>query len=155
VGAVLKSLIAYIDMSCFVHGTEDPEKVIKALQTAVPSEHSDKIVLGRSKLKGDYGNPIIFLKTKIEDETVAESVLRHISSQLSTPDKQNLLRELRLHLEKGSLYMRFDKQAAFRGDLRLCTGDPIHMRIRFRKNKDEDVAKILADFGLLPMWNMS
>jgi len=147
---LLKSSIAYIDISCFVHATEDLEKVMKAMKNAVPTDYAESISFVKSNLKGEYGNPIILFKSRIEDKTIAESVLRHVSSQLSTLDKEKLLQDLDLHLEKGNLYIRLDKQAALRGDLRLWTGDPLHLRIRFRKSKNEELMEILKDFGLLP-----
>ena len=101
-------------------------------------------------MKGNYGNPIILFKTRIEEETIAESVLKYISSQLSALDKEKLMQELSLHLEEGNLYIRLDKQAALRGDLRLCREDPIHLRVRFRKRKNEEIIKICRDIGLLP-----
>ncbi len=151
VGIILpKSSIAYIDVSFFVHATEDLEKVTRAVQNAVSTDFAEKITFKKSKLKGDRGNPIIFFKTRIEMEEIAEPLLEYISSRLSALDKEKLLRELSLHLEKGSLYMRLDKQAAFKGDLRLYAGDPIHLRIRFRKRREEEIVKICRELGLLP-----
>jgi len=145
-----RSPIAYIDVSFFAHATEDPEKVLKAGQNVVSKEFSEKIIFKKMMLKGDHGNPIIFFKARTEEETIVESVLRYISSKLSAPDKESLSQDLGLHLEKGSLYVRFDKQGAFKGDLRLSAADPIHMRIRFRKRKNEEITKICRDLGLLP-----
>jgi len=145
-----RSSIAYIDVSCFVHATEDSEKVMRAVQNVVSSDFVERITFKRSKLKGDHGNPIIFFKSRIEEEEIAESILKHVSTRLSTLEKEKLLRELSLHLEKGSLYIRLDKQAAFKGDLRLYAGDPIHIRIRLRNRKTEEIIKICSDLGLLP-----
>ncbi|MFQ6095452.1 MAG: RNA-binding domain-containing protein [Candidatus Bathyarchaeia archaeon] len=145
-----RSPIAYIDMSFFVHATEDPEKVIKAAQNVVSAVSAEKISFKKSKLKGEYGNPIIYFRTRIREETVVNSILKQISSKLPSPDKERLLRELSLRLEKGSLYIRFDKQAAFKGNLRFCVEDPIHMRIKFRRSKTNEVIKACREIGLLP-----
>ena len=58
------------------------------------------------------------------------------------------MREANLHLEKGSLYLRFDKQAAFRGEFKLGVSDPIRVRLRLKKHKLEDVVQSLKEFGL-------
>ena len=145
-----KSPIAYIDLSFFAHATEDPDKVMKAVQNVVSTDIAEKISFKKSKLKGDHGNLIIFYKTRIDEEKITEPLLHQISSQLSAQDKQMLLEELDRHIEKGSLYMRLDKQSAFKGNLGLCLADPIHIRIRFKKGKNEDIIKICTDAKLLP-----
>lgn len=143
-----KSLITYIDMSFFVHATEDSERVMKAVQNVVSADFVENILFKKSTLKGDYGNPILFFKARIEEKENTEPVLKRIFSRLSALDKERLLRNLSLHLEKGNLYIRLGKQAAFRGDLALCTEDPIHLRFRFRERKKEEIIKICKDFGL-------
>lgn len=145
-----KSPVAYVDISLLAHATEDSEKVMSALQNVVSTECAEKIVVKESKLKGEYGNPIVLFKTRIDEEETVESILRYISSHLSILDKEQLLQELGLHVEDGSLYIRLDKQAAFKGDLRLCREDPVHLRIRFRKKQNEDVINICRSLGLLP-----
>lgn len=145
-----KSPIAYLDMSVFAHATEDVSKVTKAAQNVIPAENSGKVVFESSRLKGDRGNPIVYLKTRIEEGQIAESVIEHVSLRLRVVDKEKLLRDLDLHMEKGSLYIRLDKQTAFKGDLRLGAEDPIHLRIRFRKRNKEEIIKICQDRGLLP-----
>jgi len=145
-----KSPIAYIEVSFFAHATEDPEKVVKAAQNVISTGLVEKIIFKKTSLKGDHGNLIMFFKARTEEESIAESVVNHISLRLSALDKEVLLRDLGLHLEKGSLYIRLDKQAAFKGNLRLSTGDPIHLRIRFKKRKKEDIAKICGELGLVP-----
>lgn len=145
-----RSPVAYIDVSFFVHATEDPEKVLKAAQNMVSTISAENICFRKSKLKGEYGNPIIYFKTRIREEKVLNSILRYISSELPLPDKEELSRDLTRHLERGSLYMRFDKQVAFKGNLRFCKEDPIHVRIRFRKSKIGEVTKACRKIGLLP-----
>jgi RNA binding exosome subunit len=53
-------------------------------------------------------------------------------------------------VEKGSLYLRFDKQAAFQGTFKLGVADPIRVRLRFNKNQLEDVVQICKEIGMLP-----
>ena len=74
----------------------------------------------------------------------------NLALNLGVLDKETLLREINLHVEKGSLYIRLDKQAAFQGEFKLGTADPIRIRIRFRKTKIEDVIKTCQELGILP-----
>ena len=145
-----RSPIAYIDVSFFVHATEDPQKVLEAAKNVVSAVSAESMSFKKSKLKGEYGNPIIYFKTRIREGKVLDSILRYISSQLPSPDKERLSRDLTRHLERGNLYIRFDKQAAFKGSLRLCREDPIHMRIRFRRSKIDDIINACRKIGLLP-----
>ena len=146
----MKSKISYINLGFFAHATEDQNKVLKAVKNILPPRYADKVSFSKKSLKGDYGNPIIFFKTQIKDPEIAESFLSNISSNLPAIDKEELLRHLDLHLSKGSLYIRLDKQEAFRGKFRLCRADPIRIQIRFKTSKIEEIRKICETFGLLP-----
>lgn len=148
-----KSQIAYIEISLFAHATEDIEKVMKAAYSIISDGLAPKITFNRSTARGDHGNPIVLLKTKVEDSEMVQTILEHISSQLSNLDKEKLLRDLDLHAENGNLFIRFDKQSACKGYMRLSSGDPIHVRVRFRNKKREEVVEICKDIGLLPRPN--
>jgi RNA binding exosome subunit len=145
-----RSLVAYIDISFFAHATEDPEKVTKAVENVVSAVPAQGIVFKRSKLKGEYTNPIIYFKARVTKGAVADSILKNVADKLPESEKEKLLRELSLRLERGSLYIRFDKQAAFKGKLMIGREDPIHVRIRFRGRKTNEVARVCKEIGLLP-----
>lgn len=137
-------------MSFFAHATEDQNKVLRAVRNILPSEYVDKVSFSKSNLKGEYGNPIIFFKTQIREPKIAESLLANISSNLPAIDKEDLLRHLNLHLNGGSLYIRLDKQEAFKGKLRLCRADPIRIHIKFKASKFEEIRELCQVIGLLP-----
>jgi len=141
--------IAYIDIRFFIHATEDLDKVVEAVQRVLPSEYIDDIVFKRDNLLGHYGNPITLFETKIKKRETIRAFVEHLSSSLDKLDKETLRREINLHMEKGNLYVRLDKQAAFQGELKLCTADPIRVRIRFRKTKTEDIVKLCRELGML------
>jgi len=142
--------IAYVDIRFFAHATEDMDKVVEAVHQVLPSDRIEGIVFDKSNLQGHYGNPITLFEAKIKDKETIRALVENLSSHLSELDKETLSREINLHVEKGSLYIRLDKQAAFQGKLKLCTSDPIHIRIRFRKTKIEDIVKICQEIGMLP-----
>ena len=142
--------IAYVDIRFFVHATEDLNKVVEAVCRLLPPDHVDEIVFKRSSLKGHYGNPITLFETRVKKREIVKAVVETLSSGLGELDKEALLREIGSHMEKGSLYIRLDKQAALQGEFKLCSADPVRMRIRFRKKKLEDVIKAGRELGMLP-----
>jgi RNA binding exosome subunit len=142
--------IAYVDVSFFAHATEDEAKAIEATRILLPTSQLENIVFNRSNLRGHHGNPITLFETKIKEKDIVKAVAENLSSNLGALDKETLLREINLHVEKGSLYLRFDKQAAFQGTFKLGVADPIRVRLRFNKNQLEDVVQICKEIGMLP-----
>jgi len=145
-----RSSIAFIDVSLFAHATEDEDKVMRAVQNLFPLKYLDSITFRRQNLHGHHKNPIVLFETRIKDKEIIQTFVENLSSSLSVVDKENLLEEISQYVEKGSLYLRLDKQAAFQGNFKLCTADPIRMRIRFRKSKLEDVVRVCRELGILP-----
>ena len=141
--------IAYVDIRFFAHATEDLDKVVKAVQNILPSDHVEDITFNRSKLEGHYGNPITIFETRIKDKEMIRALVENLSANLSSLDKEELDREIRRCVEKGNLYIRLDKQAAFQGKIKLVTSDPIRIRIRFRKSKIEDIIEVCREIGML------
>lgn len=144
------SSIALIDVSLFAHATEDEDKVMRAVQNLFPLKYLDGITFRRQNLHGHHKNPIVLFETRIKDKEIIQTFVENLSSNLSVVDKENLLEEISRYVEKGSLYLRLDKQAAFQGNFKLCTADPIRVRIRFRKSKLEDVVQVCRKLGILP-----
>jgi RNA binding exosome subunit len=141
--------IAYVDIRFCAHATEDPDKVMKAVYNIFPSDKTEEITFNKSSLEGHYGNPITFFETRIKDKETVRALVENLSANLGSLDKEELSRELNRCVEKGSLYLRLDKQAALQGKIKLVTSDPIRIRIRFRKNKLEDVTEICREIGML------
>jgi len=142
--------IAYIDISFFAHATEAENRVVEAAKRVLPVSQAENIVFERSNLRGHHGNPIALFEAKIKDRAIVKSVVENLSSNLSELDKDALQREIGLHVEKGNLYLRLDKQAAFQGEFKLSAADPIRVRIRFKRNRLEDVVQICREIGMLP-----
>jgi len=142
--------IAYVDISFFAHATEDENKVIEAVRHLLPAAQVENIVFNKSSLRGHHGNPITLFEAKLEEKETVKAVVGNLSSGLNPLDKESLLREVELHVEKGNLYLRFDKQAAFQGQFKLGVSDPIRVRLRFKKNRLEDIVQICRGIGMLP-----
>ncbi len=147
--ALSQTLISYLDIRFFVHATEDSDKVFEAVHHLFPPDYVDDIVFKKSNLKGHYGNPIIIFETRIKEKEIIEDMVSSLSSGLSELDKEMLLREIDLHVKKGSLYIRLDKQAAFQGKFKLCSADPIRVHMRFKKRTLEDIIKTCRELGIL------
>ena len=148
--AVLPQIpVAYIDIRFFVHATENLDKVVEAVRRLLPSDYRDDVLFKKDSLRGHYGNPITLFETRIKGKEIIKAFVENLSSRLDNLDKETLRREIDLHVEKGSLYVRLDKQAALQGELKLCTADPIRVRLRFRKTKIEDTVKICRELGIL------
>lgn len=141
--------IAYVDVRFCAHATEDLDKVMEAVQNILPNEYVEEIVFNRNSLEGHYGNPIIFFETRIKDKKTIKALVEQLAANLSVLDKNELDRIIHLCIEKGSLYIRLDKQAAFKGKTKLVTSDPIRIRIRFRKSKTEDVIAVCKEIGMI------
>ncbi|MDX1813829.1 MAG: RNA-binding domain-containing protein [Candidatus Bathyarchaeia archaeon] len=141
--------VAYVDVRFCAHATEDLNKVMDAVQNILPSEYLEDITFNKSILEGHYGNPITFFETRIKDKKTIKALIEQLAANLSILDKEELKRIMCHCIEKGSLYIRLDKQAAFKGKTKLVTSDPIRIRIRFRKSKTEDVIVVCKEIGMI------
>ena len=145
-----KTPVGYVDIRVFAHATEDLEKVLTAVRNTLPDEANETTVFQKATLTGHHGNPITIFQTKITDKQALPLVLNKIASGLNALDKETLNTELKLHLERHNLYLRFDKQSAYIGELNFSSNDPIHFKIHFKNKTPEEITTICRDAGLLP-----
>ncbi len=142
--------IAYVDISLFAHATEDEGKVLDAVRHLLPSPQVEEVIFKKSNLRGHHGNPIVLFESKIKDKGIVKAVVENLAWNLSVLDKETLLNEIELHMEKGNLYIRLDKQAAFEGEFKLTTADSVRNRLRFKKNRLKDIVEVCREIGMLP-----
>ena len=142
-------MISYVEIRAFAHATEDVDKVVQAVKNLLPQQASEELVFKKTSLKGHHGNPIVLVETKIQGKTMIKAFVERLSSGLSTLDREFLSRNFEQHVRKGSLYLRFDKQSAFMGELRFGSADPLHLRVGFKTGKKEEMMKILRELGVL------
>lgn len=145
-----KPSIAYIDIRVFAHATEDPTKVQTAVQNLLPAELAQTLVFEKTNCTGHHGNPIILFTSKLTDKKLLPSSIEKFSKDLSALDKEELNRNIKLHLDKGNLYLRFDKQSAFLGALKFSQNDPIHIKIHFKNKTAQEIMELSKKTGLLP-----
>lgn len=139
-----------MDIRVFAHATEDPQKVQCAVKNLMPDELAQTILFETTNLTGHHGNPITLFTAKLEDKKLLPKMLEKIGAGLSSLDKEQLCTDLKLHLEKGNLYLRFDKQSAFMGAFKFTQNDPIHVKIHFKNKTSEQIAELCKSSGLLP-----
>ena len=129
----IKFPILSVEVSFFVHATEDPEKCMKAVREAIPSLYEQNIIFTKDVLQGHYDNPILVMKTVIREEPVIRAFIENLSNKLGSDDRKKLLSELEDCIsDKRMLYLRFDKQEAYLGNLKLGQADPIHVKMRLQ-----------------------
>ena len=142
--------IAYIEIRVLANATEDPEKVLTAVRNILPEELSEGIIFQKTALTGHHGNPIILFRTKLTDKQALLSVLEKIGAGLTPLDKDTLEKNLKLHLEKRNLYIRFYKQSAYNSKFRISHNDPIHFKIHFKNKIFSEIIEICRNAGVLP-----
>ncbi len=142
--------IGYIDVRVFAHATEDMQKVEAATKNLFPLSLSETLVFQKTALSGHHSNPIILLTTQLTDRKLLLSALQKLGTDLSVLDKEQLDADIKLHLEKGNLYLRFDKQAAYLGTVKLTQNDPIHVKIHFKNKNAQEIVDLAKQSGLLP-----
>jgi len=145
-----KPPIAHIDLRVFAHATEDPNKVQTAVCNLLPVELSKTLVFEKTSCTGHHGNPITLFTSKLTDKKLLPTAIEKIGKDLGSLDKEELNRDIKLHLEKGNLYLRFDKQSAFLGVLKLSLNDPIHLKIHFKNKTTQEIIDLSKQSGLLP-----
>ncbi len=148
-----KPPIAYMEIRVFAHATEDPAKVQAAIANLLlnePEQTQPTLIFEKTVLTGHHGNPITLFTTKLEDKKQLPVALQKIGSNLSALDKEALNNDIKLHIEKGNLYLRFDKQSAFLGNVKFTQNDPIHVKVHFKDKTAQEIIEFSRSAGLLP-----
>ena len=141
--------IGYIDIRVFAHSTENPEKVQAAVKNLLTEDLAENLIFDKTNLEGHHGNPITLFTARLSDKKQLTMVLQTIAQKLSSLDKEELNDEIKLHLEKGNLYIRLEKQSAFVGTAKFTQNDPIHMKIHFKDKTAQEIVDFCRTIGLL------
>ena len=145
-----KPPIAYMDIRVFAHATEEPSRVQTAVLNLFPADLAETLIFQGTNLTGHHGNPIILFTAKLTDKKLLPKALEKIGKDLSVLDKEELNHDIKFHLEKGNLYLRFDKQSAFMGALKFSQNDSIHIKIHFKNKTAQEIIDFSKQTGLLP-----
>jgi RNA binding exosome subunit len=99
------------------------------------------------KLKGHYDDPILMLKTIINDKNAASTIFRNIIKKMPLIGKKEILEEVENRLDRvGNFYLRLDKQKAFEGKIVLKDVDPIRMKFFLKKSKKQNVSSLIRSY---------
>jgi RNA binding exosome subunit len=127
-----------VEISAIAHATDDLEKVQAALTTILPESLKGRQLFTRRYLEGHYRNPITTFEARLTKPVDVEVFTSHFFRQLSKSEKLRIERDLALHSDpEGNLYVRIDKQRAFRGIIELGEEDPIRIRLKFNRLSGE------------------
>ena len=106
----------YIDLRAFCYATEDEPRVESALRTLLPED----VAIERAESEGHHGDRIVVLSARVERADEMEHVFELIRQSVDIDEIRAELDE-RID-EKNALYLQLDKQAAYRGEVRLGSG---------------------------------
>jgi len=139
-------MIHNISYRVFVYGTENEDKVREAIKTLFPNSSPQKDIT-----EGYFKNPVLILHHKITKNGEIKDFIKLLEN-LDSQAKKRLLNELDSKMDdKGNLFLRFDKQRAYLGDLKIIEhGDAIHVKIKIAAYpaKKENALKLAGEiFG--------
>ncbi len=146
----VKPFIGYITIRLLAHATEDEDRVLEAARNLFPSARAGEVRFKRVKLRGHHGNPIVVFEAKVRKTELIEGMIQRLSSNLRPEDKEMLARKVDLHIDGSNLYLRLDKQAALRGELRLENVDPIRICIHFKRRWASRIPEACKSLGIIP-----
>lgn len=106
----------YVDLRTFCYATEDDERVEQALRTYLPEDFE----IQRQESEGFHGDRILVLSARVENADEVRHVLREVAS---AEGFETVMEELDDRIDENcSLFLRLDKQAAYRGEPALGQG---------------------------------
>jgi RNA-binding protein len=119
-------MIHNISYRAFVYGTENKEKVLDSIKTLFPSSSPQC-----ESTEGFYKNPVLILSNKIDKKSEIKDFVEKLST-MSDPARKRILNRLEDRIDDyGNLFLRFDKQRSFLGDLKVVEhGDSIHVKVK-------------------------
>jgi RNA-binding protein len=119
-------MIHNISYRAFVYGTENKEKVLESIKTLFPNSSPQC-----EETEGYYKNPVLILSNKIDKKREIKDFVEKLS-KMNDPTRKRILHRLENKMDdSGNLFLRFDKQRAYQGDLKVVEhGDSIHLKIK-------------------------
>jgi RNA binding exosome subunit len=141
----------HVRITTFIQATEDEDKVLDAIATFIPEDiDDDDVYFDVNETKGYFGNPIKVVNTEIKRSRAVRAFLKNLKELLTDEDKRYILEHLDEKVdEEGTLYLRFNKQKAYLGEVELDEGaDVVQVRIKVKAfpMKKETVAKDVKEW---------
>jgi len=112
----------------------------------VPPQLRDGVKIITNEGQGHFGNDIKTIKVQFKGEE-SLFVAKYILSSIDQLDREIILVSLGSRFENGKLYLRFNKQLAYSGVIRLDDGDDVIkavIKINHWTLKSEGIEKIIT-----------
>ena len=137
--------VQHLEITTFVHATEDHVKVVKAVSNLFP-EDVDLPPYEEVKLSGVFGDKLTTLKWVLKNRRPATEVFNKVVKGLPSIDLLELTESLDSRIDENkNMYMRVDKQKAFLGVMKLENHDPIRLKARMLVPHKADPVKLMYD----------
>jgi RNA binding exosome subunit len=138
--------VRQIELSVFIHATEDRTKVLQAVRNLFPPE-AEFPNYKETNLEGVFGDPITSLYFVEKHRRPATEVFDYMIGKLSSLDFVTLLDELPQRIDDSkNLYIRFDKQKAYLGKAVLEHHDSIRVKVSLIVPHKSDPAEIMKEY---------
>jgi RNA binding exosome subunit len=142
--------ISFIEIDVISHATEDENKVFSAIKKIITEQVFQEANIKKSKLDGHYGNPITYLSIRVYKKSLIKKIIENLLSDINIQDRELLLSNFDNRVDdEGNFFIRFDKQAAYLGELNLCETDPIRLKIKLtipRKQREQIIEALKQIF---------
>jgi len=140
-----------VRLTTFIHATEDEDKVLEAIGTFIPGEIDDEDVhFDVEETTGFFGNPIKVVNVEIKRSKAVRAFLKHFRELLDEDARRYILENLDEKVDdEGTLYVRFNKQKAYLGEVEVDEGgDTIQVRIKVKAfpMRKETVVKAVREW---------
>ncbi|MBI3840473.1 MAG: hypothetical protein HY297_00710 [Thaumarchaeota archaeon] len=124
----MKGPIQSVEITYFLHATEDAEKVWSAVARLIGVE----TVPEYEDVEGHYGNPIRKVRVHLTQDS-AGAAFGSVVGKMSPTVRSEMASQLDSIVDEHSaLFLRFDKQALVSGSLVLRTGDSVRIKVKPR-----------------------
>jgi RNA binding exosome subunit len=124
----VKGVIQSVEVTYFVHATEDQGKIGEAVARLLGQEPDGETEV----LEGHFGNQILRARVHLTGEDAGSAFNRLVDS-FPAGVLQQVLTELESHLDEHSaFFVRLDKQSLVSGTVSLGTSDPIRVKVKPR-----------------------
>jgi RNA binding exosome subunit len=142
----IKRPVRYVELTTLVHATEDKEKVLRAIHNLFPDNIDPPRIL-ETNLTGFFGDDLTSIKLEITKRKPATEFLEYLILNLNSIEYQEILDNLSQRMDDSkNLYLRFDKQKAFQGNLSLDMHDSIRIKFRLEVPWGRDPVEVITEY---------
>ena len=120
-----------------IHATEDKKKILNSMLETFEIKEEE---FSEEKLVGHFGNPILLLKIKLAKKR-AEAFIQKLVSRISKTQITEFIKDMEMHFEDSSLFLRIGKQDMIRKLVNLQQTDAIKIKISIPVYKKDDLTR--------------